>query len=70
MFDEKRFESLQERFPSLGPLPVAVDYSDVAGGKFGGKKYWKGDMLQALWQVASYEDSQATLLMERLARDR
>jgi hypothetical protein len=69
IFDEKKSEFLQKKFPSLGALPIAVDYSNVPGGELGGKKYWKGDMLQALWRVASDEDSKAKSLMDRLAQN-
>jgi len=64
MFGRKRYDALQASYPGLQELEVAVNYPE----ELGGTKYWKGDMLQALWKYAGNEEQQAKRLVEQLGQ--
>lgn len=66
LFGERKYEALYKQFPNLDEVPLAIDYSNVAGGEYGGKEYWKGDMLQALWKEAAQEEAAAKQLIDQL----
>jgi hypothetical protein len=67
LFGEQRYEALRNRLPNLDELHVAIDYSNIGDGRLGGKHYWKGDMLEALWKLASQEDTAAAALIDKIA---
>src|SRR5260370_9707766 len=62
LFGQKRYDALQESFPGLQKLEVAVNYPEDLGGT----KYWKGDMLQALWKYAGNKEQETRGLIGRL----
>jgi hypothetical protein len=57
---EKEYSRAKERFPSLEELPVAE--TNPAGYKF----YYRREMVQALWGVASQESEAAGSVTEKL----
>jgi hypothetical protein len=62
LFGQKRYDALREAFPGLQGLDAAVNYSEDLGGT----KYWRGDMLHALWMYAGNEEQQAKTLIGQL----